>query len=171
MSGTYEMIDTFDPKPGMSIEVYEEDLSYKAFCEDVRSRLDKKLPAMYEATRGYSRDRVLIALDICFDLQRVLKGKSIRVEDITPILRDEEKAVFNRLREARAALARREGVPAYRIFTNQALLRLTQEKPKTREELLDIPGIGMKTEARYGEEILDALRGIVPTRTSETMPS
>ena len=158
LNETYEIMDSFVPGPGMSMEVYEEDLSYKAFCEDVRRRLDGKLPSMYEASRGYGPERVSLALDAVFDLDRVLKGRRIRTEDMAPVLKEDERVVFDRLRKKRAELAKEENVPAYRIFTNQALLRLAQIRPDSREELLGIPGIGAKTERKYGEAILQTLR-------------
>ena len=54
------------------------------------------------------------------------------------------------LRKWRLAEAKRRGVPAFRVFTDQALKAMVERRPQTAAELLAIPGIGISTVEKYG---------------------
>ena len=81
---------------------------------------------------------------------------------------DDGKApgLFERLRALRRRLADAENVPAYVIFSDDVLLRMAQERPQNREELLQISGVGPAKLARYGDLFLAELGGSVAERTS-----
>ena len=55
--------------------------------------------------------------------------------------------------------ARRRGIPAFRIFTDQALRAMVSKRPETDRELLAIPGIGMTTVKQYGPQIYRVIHG------------
>jgi DNA topoisomerase-3 len=57
------------------------------------------------------------------------------------------------LRQWRTGLAKRHGVPAFRIMTDKVLLAIAEHRPKTASELLAIPGIGMASVEKYGAQI------------------
>ena len=57
------------------------------------------------------------------------------------------------LRVWRLAEARRLGVPAFRVFSDQALRAIAAKLPGTAAELLAIPGIGISTVEKYGAQI------------------
>jgi DNA helicase II / ATP-dependent DNA helicase PcrA len=57
--------------------------------------------------------------------------------------------------EWRRNLARASGVPAYVIFPNTVLEAVAAKRPRTRSDLLAIPGIGPVKLARHGEALLD----------------
>jgi ATP-dependent DNA helicase RecQ len=69
-----------------------------------------------------------------------------------------DPALFERLRALRARLANEQGVPAYVVFDNKTLLKMTELKPRTAAELRRVPGIGEVKLARYGEAFLEVLR-------------
>ena len=54
------------------------------------------------------------------------------------------------LRKWRLAEAKRRGVPAFRVFTDQALKAMVEHRPQTAAELLAVPGIGISTVEKYG---------------------
>ena len=62
-------------------------------------------------------------------------------------------AIEEELRSWRLAQARRLGIPAFRIFTDRALMSLVERRPSTTGEMLTVPGIGLRTAERYGTEI------------------
>ena len=62
------------------------------------------------------------------------------------------------LRAWRLSEARKRGVPAFRIFTDQALRAIAKSKPATAAELLAVPGIGIGTIEKYGQRILQNSR-------------
>jgi ATP-dependent DNA helicase RecQ len=71
-----------------------------------------------------------------------------------------EEDVFRRLREMRAVLARKEGLPAYCIFQDRTLRQMARDLPATSRDLLDVVGVGEVTLRKYGKAFLDLLREI-----------
>ena len=61
------------------------------------------------------------------------------------------------LRAWRMAEAKRQGVPAFRIFTDQSLKAMAARRPGTAAELLAIPGIGLGTVEKYGAQLFRML--------------
>jgi superfamily II DNA helicase RecQ len=59
------------------------------------------------------------------------------------------------LLEWRRNLARASGVPAYVIFHDTTLEAVAEHRPRSRGELLTIPGIGPVKLERHGEALLD----------------
>ncbi len=57
------------------------------------------------------------------------------------------------LRAWRLGEAKRRGLPAFRIFTDQTLRALAEKRPQTARELLAIPGISVKTIEKYGAQL------------------
>ena len=65
--------------------------------------------------------------------------------------------LFGRLRAVRARLARRQGVPAYAVFSDKTLRELAVVRPRTMEELKSVSGIGDAKARRYGRQFLSEL--------------
>jgi DNA helicase-2/ATP-dependent DNA helicase PcrA len=70
-----------------------------------------------------------------------------------------DEALAERLREWRLATARERGVPAYVVFTDMTLNALAERRPRSEEELLDIPGIGPAKYEQYGQTLLEMVAG------------
>jgi ATP-dependent DNA helicase RecQ len=68
-------------------------------------------------------------------------------------------AVFEQLRAWRATAAKEQGVPAYVIFHDATLRQIAATPPATLAELAAVNGVGDTKLARYGQQILDLLRG------------
>ena len=62
--------------------------------------------------------------------------------------------LLERLRAERLSLARELDVPPYVVFPDATLIALARERPRDREELLDIPGIGETKRDRFGDAFL-----------------
>ena len=81
------------------------------------------------------------------------KGKAF-AEAERPV---QSRAGVSRIEEAlrswRLAEARRRGIPAFRIFNDRALRVMASQRPRTEQELLAIPGIGMAMVKQYGFQI------------------
>jgi DNA topoisomerase-3 len=58
------------------------------------------------------------------------------------------------LRAWRLAEAKKRGIPAFRILTDQVLAAMAEDRPATDEDLLAISGVGMATVKKYGAEII-----------------
>ncbi len=63
------------------------------------------------------------------------------------------------LKKWRLQQAKREGVQAFRILGNKTLDAIAAARPRTRDELLDVPGIGPAKLEAYGDGILEITRG------------
>ena len=67
--------------------------------------------------------------------------------------------LFGRLRALRARLARRQGVPAYAVFSDKTLRELAVVRPRTMEELKSVSGIGDAKARKYGKRVLEEIGG------------
>ncbi len=65
--------------------------------------------------------------------------------------------LFELLRAERAAIAREEGLPPYIIFSDATLIDMATYFPQTREEMLDMSGVGDVKLASYGSRFLSVL--------------
>jgi ATP-dependent DNA helicase RecQ len=82
-----------------------------------------------------------------------------KTEEAKPAGANEED-VFRKLRELRAVLARKEGLPAYCIFQDRTLRQMARDLPATPKDMLDVVGVGEITLRKYGKAFLDLLREI-----------
>jgi len=62
--------------------------------------------------------------------------------------------LLSALKALRLELARAQGVPAYVIFHDATLVGIARGMPRTRSELAEIPGMGERKLARFGDELL-----------------
>lgn len=72
-------------------------------------------------------------------------------EQATP---DCHQALFERLRHCRKALADRENMPPYVIFSDKTLIDMASRLPQDRDELLQISGVGQVKLSHYGDAFL-----------------
>jgi ATP-dependent DNA helicase RecQ len=70
-----------------------------------------------------------------------------------------EAALFDKLRQWRAQVAREHGVPAYVVFHDATLQAIAQARPATLDALRVIPGLGERKLANYGERLLALVGG------------
>lgn len=68
-----------------------------------------------------------------------------------------DTGLFDVLRLRRTEIAAARHIPPYRIFSDSTLLEMAERKPMTREELLDITGVGEYKIKRYGQDFLDVI--------------
>lgn len=69
----------------------------------------------------------------------------------------EQQRVHDALRTFRRTRAYAEGVPPYIVLTNRQLVELVLRRPRSRQALGDIPGLGDKKIARFGADLLHLL--------------
>jgi ATP-dependent DNA helicase RecQ len=62
--------------------------------------------------------------------------------------------LFERLRALRKNLADERKVPAYVVFSDRSLQDMATRQPRTREQFLDVHGVGQKKLAEYGAAFL-----------------
>ena len=62
--------------------------------------------------------------------------------------------LYARLASLRGELAREQGVPAYIVFSNAALVDMCAKRPSTTEEFLGVSGVGAKKAELYADAFL-----------------
>lgn len=77
--------------------------------------------------------------------------------DYKAVLDPETFSLFSKLREVRKALAEKESLPAYAVFTNEQLAEIAKARCATAGALEKIDGVGPARVAKYGAAILAAM--------------
>ena len=75
------------------------------------------------------------------------------------LLDSAERYLWEQLRTWRAKTAKEHGVPAYVIFHDATLHELVRLCPKTEDELRQVTGIGVRKLDKYGDHLIEILRG------------
>ncbi len=80
-------------------------------------------------------------------------------EDPAANLTDEQMAVYARLREWRNAEAKRQEISRFIIASNATLAEIARRVPYTLDDLREVKGMGQARLGKYGDKILDVVRG------------
>lgn len=70
---------------------------------------------------------------------------------------DAEQTLFEKLRLLRLEIAKEEKVPPYIVFSDKTLTHMCIVKPKTKEEMLKVSGVGEYKIKKYGERFLECI--------------
>ena len=73
---------------------------------------------------------------------------------------DYDVEVYDKLRDLRTQIASEKGIPPYIVFSDKTLKDLSVKVPQSKEEMLDVHGIGEVKFERYGSEFLSLLSGV-----------
>ncbi len=125
----------------------------------------QKLDSMenYARSRTCLRSRILdyfgdgIHEPACGNCAPCLAGTEAHAEEHGA----EEETLFHDLRATRKALADRDGVPPFVVFSDATLRDMAGKRPRNRMEMLGVSGVGQVKFERYGEAFLSVLRGVI----------
>ena len=70
---------------------------------------------------------------------------------------DYDKELYEKLASCRKSLADELGRPAFIVFHNSTLQQMAARKPRSLEEMLQVPGVGQMKLERYGKEFLQII--------------
>lgn len=70
-----------------------------------------------------------------------------------------DSELLTRLKALRMDFAKQLGKPAFVVFSDATLIDMVSRKPKTREEMLDVSGVGPSKFERFGEAFMAELEG------------
>ena len=73
-------------------------------------------------------------------------------------LSGDEQVLLVKLKSLRMEFAREIGKPAFVVFSDATLIDMVAKVPSTRDEMLDVSGVGETKFDRYGEAFLNAIR-------------
>ena len=68
--------------------------------------------------------------------------------------------IFEQLKGLRMEIAQTNNIPPYIVFSDKTLKELSIKLPRSKEEMLEVHGIGEVKFERYGEEFLELLGGL-----------
>lgn len=95
-------------------------------------------------------------------LRRVAAVKKGKAFVLPASIAPADEALWQALREARTALAKKQGVPPYVVFHDTTLRELVRLKPTRLAEMERIQGVGEHKLRKYGETFLQVVREHVP---------
>ena len=159
------------------------DLSLPTDSKRVKERAEASIDTLREALRvktqllnyvqsapfsltAYLRRKADILLDVAdkeetgatTKASKTPKKKAEKEEKITDVPQDIlHPRLFNVLRAWRAEKARELSLPAYIVFSQRALVSMTNVQPRTIAELKKLPGVGKAVTERYGEALLELI--------------
>ncbi len=82
--------------------------------------------------------------------KKSVEARSEKVESAAPTLESEAEGLFQHLRNLRKHLADEQGVAPYMVFSDNALRAMAQQRPQSRQQFGQIPGVGShKLEAYF----------------------
>ncbi len=73
-------------------------------------------------------------------------------------LSDSNRPLWQALKSLRLELAQTQGVPAYVIFHDATLMEMAQKRPRDKQQLATISGVGDRKLERYGDAFLSVLK-------------
>ena len=82
-----------------------------------------------------------------------------RAGEAAAVLSPADQPLFEALRSWRGRAAKVQGVPPYVIFHDRTLTEIASSRPESRAALERISGVGEGKLARYGEAVLEVVRG------------
>jgi superfamily II DNA helicase RecQ len=68
-----------------------------------------------------------------------------------------DSGLYDALAAWRLRTARGEAVPAFHVFHNRVLAAIAGARPRSREELAEISGVGPAKLERYGDDVLEVV--------------
>lgn len=83
--------------------------------------------------------------------------KDKNIDELT-ITSSQEEDLFKKLKDLRREIAQKEGLPPFMIFHNKNLVAMVKRRPRTKEEILEIKGMGQEKFRKYGYKLLDLIK-------------
>lgn len=113
---------------------------------------DSQYPVVHVTNLGW---------DVLDNKKRVTQKISKKIEKLSQTYNQipkEENDLFVRLKEVRLDLAKKQGIPAFYIFSDKSLREMALQKPKIQAEFLNISGVGQAKLKSYGQIMLAAIK-------------
>jgi len=115
--------------------------------------------ANYSVLKLAPSSRALLRGEMELELARPrVRARSKKNEKKRRMDSPHDEALFETLRELRKKIADDMNVPPYIVFGDAALIHMTQIKPATSEEMLQVNGVGQAKLERFGEAFLNCIR-------------
>jgi ATP-dependent DNA helicase RecQ len=108
-----------------------------------------------EASRPLLRGEVELQLR-----QEQSRQKASRRDRAAPRLEPQDLPLWQALRECRKTLAQQQGVPPYVIFHDASLQDMLRLRPRSRQEFLQVSGVGDSKLNKYGDAFIALIQQV-----------
>jgi ATP-dependent DNA helicase RecQ len=115
-----------------------------------------KARSRYEVT-AFGRDVMWRRREVALRAP-VFEGPTQKAE-APPSLDERGERLLGQLAAERDAIARTLGVPAYLVCDDETLVRLAHGRPRTRQQMLRVKGVGPAKESRFGPRFRRLIEG------------
>jgi ATP-dependent DNA helicase RecQ len=139
----------------------------KELSKSYWEKISERLMELGALKRGEFRSLVIdsVGMRILKNEMRVfIKEKRLHIKSKKEFSAHKEEdinsEIFEQLRTLRAEIAKEENKPAYIIFGDKTLKEMAKLLPKTKEQMLQVSGVGEVKFERYGEQFLELLKNI-----------
>lgn len=105
-----------------------------------------------------SGQKILMKVPKQEDLQMQREIKESQKQRTSDVLTSRGFDLFEKLKEVRFRLAKKEGMPPYLISTDKTLVDMCVKLPFNKEEMFAVSGVGENKYEKYGEAFLTAIR-------------
>ncbi|GAF04371.1 DNA helicase RecQ [Saccharicrinis fermentans] len=103
--------------------------------------------------------------------EKIKRAKKVtRKKQITASSFDQEKGLFERLRQLRRSMAVEQGVPPYILFSDATLSEMVERRPTNEWEMKDISGVGNTKWERYGQAFVDEILAFMQQKNKKAVP-
>ncbi len=152
--GALAKVPTYRLRPILNFMQLEEYV-YVTADEYAVVKLTKKAESVFE-------DDCRIMMKMAKEQERIQKASSSKSKKKRgPGIGGEvEETLFERLRKLRMEIAKEEKVPPYIVFSDKTLMHMCMVKPKNKEEMLSVSGVGEFKYQKYGERFLACVNAV-----------
>lgn len=143
----------------MKIKVFKIRISDEFLAED--QSLINDFLAQYEVLHTNSKlvedENNYLSVLISYQEKQAKSSPAKTVSVTEEELSEEEKIIYNKLKDWRSEKARESQLPSYIIFHNAHLMAIARQKPNNLQDLEQINGLGKSKTEKYGTEIIEVL--------------
>ena len=141
---------------------------------EVRGMIDQLEAEGYLSTEQEHMTLRMTALagQVLYEGKTVQMRVAVEPEEPAPVSgavkpMEEDKELFESLKELRSKLAKDAGVPAYVVFSNATLVDMAKKKPKTMSQFRKVSGVGEIKAAWYGTAFLKQIQRFMDENQEE----
>lgn len=105
-------------------------------------------------------DRFVIRTKKEEEKEKKVSSRKVRKAGQTETLTEKGMELFEELRNLRMKLAKKKSIPPYMVASDKTLHDMCVKIPRTREEMLDVNGVGEKKFEQYGKQFLEKIEEV-----------
>ncbi len=121
-------------------------------------------PERHGALRMTEPARPILRGEATIELRQdtINRAAAKRGPAVKALVSEENMPLMSALKAKRRALSEAAGLPAYMIFNDRTLIEMTETRPKNRDEMARVGGVGAKKLDSYGDAFLEVINGAEP---------